>query len=89
MEAKIRYDFPKSAPQKEKRRICPQCNADILVAGAGYNIQPIGASAAKARYTKAPYLLVAFNSRAAILSDKNSIYTYILLHKRRLKIVNR
>jgi len=32
MEAKIIYDFPKSAPQKENRRICPQCNADMIVA---------------------------------------------------------
>ena len=46
--------------------------AENLVPGAKYSIQAVGAPAAKARYTKAPYLLVAFNSRAAILSDKNS-----------------
>jgi len=60
--------------------------AENLVAGARYNIQPVGAPAAKARYTKAPYTLVAFNSRAAILSDKNSICTCILLDRHRLKI---
>jgi hypothetical protein len=60
--------------------------AKNLVAGARYHIQPIGAPAAKARYTKAPYLLVAFNSRAAILSDKNSVCTCILLDRHRLKI---
>ena len=57
-----------------------------LVAGARYNIQPVGVPAVKARYTKDPYLLVAFNSRAAILSDKNSICTCILLDEHRLKI---
>ena len=60
--------------------------AENLVAGARYNIQPVGMSAAKARYTKAPYLLMAFNSRAAILSDKNSVCTCILLDRHRLKI---
>jgi len=57
-----------------------------LVAGARYNIQPVGVPAAKAHYTKAPYLLMAFNSRAAILSDKNSVCTCILLDRHRLKI---
>jgi hypothetical protein len=60
--------------------------AENLVAGARYNIQPVGAPAAKARYTKAPYTLVAFNSRVAVLSDKNSICTCILLDEHRLKI---
>ena len=64
--------------------------AKNLVAGAGYNIQPIGGTpAAKARYTKAPYLLMAFNSKAAILSDKNSICTCILLDRHRLEIAGK
>ena len=62
--------------------------AENLVAGARYDIQPVGVPAAKARYTKDPYILMAFNSRAAILSDKNSICTCILLDKHLLKIVN-
>ena len=57
-----------------------------LVADARDNIQPVGVPAAKARYTKAPYILMAFNSRAAILSDKNSVCTCILLDRHRLKI---
>jgi hypothetical protein len=57
-----------------------------LVAGARYSIQPVGVPAAKAHYAKASYLLMAFNSRAAILSDKNSVCTCILLDKHRLKI---
>ena len=61
-------------------------SAENLVPGARYNIRPVGVPAAKARYVKAPYLLMAFNSRAAILSDKNSVYTCILLDKHRLKI---
>jgi hypothetical protein len=60
--------------------------AENLVAGVRYNIQPVGMPAAKAHYTKAPYLLMAFNSRAAILSDKNSVCTCILLDRHRLKI---
>jgi len=60
--------------------------AKNLVAGARYNIQPVGVPAVKARYTKAPYTLVAFNSRVAVLSDKNSICTCILLDEHRLKI---
>ena len=60
-----------------------------LVAGARYNIQPVGVPAAKARYAKDPYLLMAFNSRAAILSDKNSICTCILLDRHRLKIAGK
>ena len=60
--------------------------AENLVAGARYNIWPVGVPAAKARCTKDPYLLMAFNSRAAILSDKNSICTCILLDRHRLKI---
>jgi hypothetical protein len=62
--------------------------AKNLVAGARYSIQPVGVPAAKARYVKAPYILMAFNSRAAILSDKNSICTCILLDRHRLKIAN-
>ena len=63
--------------------------AENLVAGARYNIQPIGVPAAKARYAryaKDSYLLMSFNSRAAILSDKNSVCTCILLDRHRLKI---
>ena len=60
--------------------------AENLVAGTRYNIQPAGAPAAKARYAKDPYVLMAFNSRAAVLSDKNSICTCILLDRHRLKI---
>ena len=63
--------------------------AENLVAGAKYSIQPVGVPAAKAHYAKAPYLLMVFNSRAAILSDENSICTCILLHRHRFKIVNR
>ena len=60
--------------------------AENLVAGVKYSVRPVGVPAAKARYAKVPYLLIAFNSRAAILSDKNSICTCILLDKHRLKI---
>lgn len=60
--------------------------AENLVAGARYSIKPVGVPAAKAHYTKTPYLLMAFNSRAAILSDKNSVCTCILLDRHRLKI---
>jgi hypothetical protein len=57
-----------------------------LVTGARYNIQPVGVPAVKDRYAKDPYLLMAFNSRAAILSDKNSVCTCILLDRHRLEI---
>jgi hypothetical protein len=63
--------------------------AENLVAGVRYNIQPVGVPAARTHYAKDPYLLMAFNSRAAILSDENSTYTCILLHEHRFKIVNR
>ena len=60
-----------------------------LVAGARYNIRPVDVPAARTHYAKDPYILMAFNSRAAILSDENSICTCILLHRHRFKIVNR
>jgi len=63
--------------------------AENLVAGARYSIRPVDVPAAKAHYAKAPYLLMAFNSRAAILSDKNSICTCILLDRHRLKIAGK
>ena len=63
--------------------------AENLVAGARYSIQPVVRSSAKAHYAKDPYLLMAFNSRAAILSDKNSICTCILLDRHRLKIAGK
>jgi hypothetical protein len=63
--------------------------AENLMAGARYNIRPVDVPAARTHYAKDPYILMAFNSRAAILSDENSICTCILLHKHRFKIVNR